>query len=148
MHMNKVLLIGRIASEIDYKQISDRKSIARARIAVERQSDNNKSDYIPLLFWDNSADYVYKFIPKGTLVHVEGRYTTGSYIDKSTNKTVYTTDITVDRIEILETKETIEKRRNTPKEVVVKQQPKVDFSNASIVFGEDLIELDTSDLPK
>ncbi|MDJ1646163.1 single-stranded DNA-binding protein [Mycoplasma phocimorsus] len=145
--MNKVLLIGRIASDIDYKQISDRKSIARARIAVERQMENNRSDYIPLTFWDSSADYVHKFVPKGTLVHIEGRYTTGSYIDKVTNKTIYTTDVTVDRIEILETKETVEKRKNNLKDHSV-QSNAVDFSNSNIVFGEDLIELDTSDLPE
>ncbi len=147
MYMNKVLLIGSIASDVDYKQISDRKSIARARIAVERQAENSRSDYIPLTFWDSSADYVYKFVPKGTLVHIEGRYTTGNYVDKVTNKTVYTTDVTVERIEILETRETIEKRKNNLKDHSVQTNP-VDFSNSNIVFGEDLIELDTSDLPE
>ncbi|UUD36845.1 single strand binding protein [Mycoplasmopsis californica] len=108
--MNKVFLIGRLTDDPRFNQLSDKMSVARVTIAVEREkSTTPQTDYLPLVCWNNTATFITKYVPKGTLVAIDGWITTGSYT-KGNNQTVYTTDITVDNIKILEPRSVIEAR--------------------------------------
>jgi single-strand DNA-binding protein len=48
-----------------------------------------------------SADFIGQYGKKGNTVGVEGHITTGSYDDKATGKRVYTTDVTVDNVQLI-----------------------------------------------
>ncbi|WP_051600006.1 single-stranded DNA-binding protein [Mycoplasma elephantis] len=108
--MNKVFLIGRLTDDPRFNQISDKLCVARVNLAVEREKTTTpQTDYLSLVCWNNTANFISKYVPKGTLIAVEGWITTGSYV-KANNQTVYTTDITVDNIKILEPRSVIEQR--------------------------------------
>lgn len=108
--MNKVFLIGRLTSDPTLNQINDKLTVARATVAVEREKSQNQiTDFIPITCWNNTATFISRYVPKGTLIAVEGSYTTGRYTNQS-NQVVYTNEVTVENIKILEPKSVIEDR--------------------------------------
>lgn len=107
--MNKWIGMGRLASDPMISHIGDNKTVARYTIAVDRRKGKNQdknaqtADFISLVAWDKSAEWVEKYLKKGTKILVSGRIVTGSYTNKD-GKKVYTTDVWVDEQEFAESK--------------------------------------------
>ena len=100
--MNKVLLIGRLTKDPDYRQTESGSSVARYTLAVDRR--DKEADFINCVAFGKGADFAYNYLHKGTKVALEGRIQTGSYTNKEGRK-VYTTDIIVERHEFCECRE-------------------------------------------
>ena len=104
--MNKVILMGRLTRDPDIRNGADGKiNVARYNLAVDRRftdKDGNRSaDFISCVAFGNSAEFVNKYLKKGTKIVVEGRIQTGSYDDRD-GKKVYTTDVIVESHEFAE----------------------------------------------
>ena len=96
--------------EIRYSQQQDgQMAIARYTLAIDRvgggksNQDEPSADFINCVAFGKSAEFVSKYLKKGTKIAVEGRIRTGSYVNKEGQK-VYTTDVVVDRHEFCESK--------------------------------------------
>lgn len=105
--MNKVILMGRLTRDPDVRwtQGQDAKAIARLTLAVDRRikADNQPSaDFISCVAFGRVAEFIEKYINKGTKIVVEGRWQTGSY-EKDGNK-IYTNDCVIDSCEFAESK--------------------------------------------
>lgn len=104
--MNKAILIGRLCADPDIGTTASGKKYARYRLAVDRpgkQADGQQTaDFLPCVAWEKGADFVERYLSKGTKIAVEGRIQTGSY-EKDGQKH-YTTDIVVERHEFCESK--------------------------------------------
>ncbi|MGV2393437.1 UNVERIFIED_CONTAM: single-stranded DNA-binding protein [Campylobacter lari] len=74
MNLNKTIIIGKIASEIDYRTTNSGITIARTTVAVERNiaSDRVLTDYIPVIAFTKIADLLHNYANKGTLIAIEG----------------------------------------------------------------------------
>lgn len=102
--MNKTLLIGRTTKDPDirYTQSEQPMTIARFSLAVDRRfkrdGDNQSADFISCVAFGKTAEFIEKYVFKGTKIAVEGRIQTGSYTNKDGNK-VYTTDVVVEQVE-------------------------------------------------
>lgn len=101
--MNKTLLIGRTTKDPDirYTQSEQPMTIARFNLAVDRRfkKDGEQSaDFISCVAFGKAAEFIEKYVFKGTKIAVEGRIQTGSYTNKDGNK-VYTTDVVVEQVE-------------------------------------------------
>ena len=107
--MNKVLAIGRLTRDPDTNITDSGIKYTRFSIAVDRQFADNQIDFIPIVAWRNQADFIGKYIKKGALVSVEGRFTSSTY-QNSENKNITRYEITADRVTALETKVQIENR--------------------------------------
>ena len=101
--MNKFIGIGNLTRDIELNQIEDL-VVGKFTIAIQRDKDN--TDFINCTKF-NPSDYLQENMLKGTMVSVEGRIQTSNYTDKKGNK-VYSTDIIVERVQILR------KIQNTP----------------------------------
>lgn len=106
--MNKWMGIGRLTRdpEVRYTQGNNPMAIARYTIAVDRRikKENEQSaDFIPCIAFGKSAEFVEKYLKKGTKMAVVGRIQTGSYTNKDGVK-VYTTEIIVEEQEFAESK--------------------------------------------
>jgi len=104
--MNKVLLTGRITRDLELRKTQSGTSILRFTLAVNRrfkQEGQPDADFISCTAWAKTADTMNQYLHKGSLIGVEGRITTGSYQDKD-GKTVYTTDVTVENFDFLESR--------------------------------------------
>lgn len=104
--MNKVILIGRLCNDPEVSYTTNNTAIAKYRVAVNRdrkKDGQQEADFLNCVAFGKNAEFVQKFLHKGTKIAVEGRIQTGSYDDKNGVKH-YTTDIIVDRHEFCESK--------------------------------------------
>lgn len=108
--MNKAILMGRLTRdpEIRYTQGDNPMCIARYTLAVDRRfnrnnDDGNNADFIPCICFGKSAEFVEKYLLKGTKMAVTGRIQTGSYTNRDGVK-VYTTEVVVEEQEFAESK--------------------------------------------
>ncbi len=108
--MNKAILMGRLTRdpEIRYTQGDSPMCIARYTLAVDRRfnrnnDDGNNADFIPCICFGKSAEFVEKYLMKGTKMAVTGRIQTGSYTNRDGVK-VYTTEVVIEEQEFAESK--------------------------------------------
>ena len=112
--MNKVILMGRLTRdpEIRYSAGDSSMAIARYTLAVDRRfarrdqgngNDQQTADFIGCVAFGKSAEFVERYLKKGTKILVEGRIQTGSYTNKEGQK-VYTTDVVAEDQEFAESK--------------------------------------------
>lgn len=115
--MNSVNLIGRLTKDVDLRTTKSGTSVAVFILAVDKglskqkreeadQTGRPTADFISCQAWGMTADLLSRYCGKGSKIALEGRIQTGSYQDKESGKTVYTTDVVADRIEFLDSKTT------------------------------------------
>lgn len=105
--VNSVVLVGRLTADPEVRKTSGGISVCYFSIAVDRRvskDEEKKADFIRCIAWRQSADYLTQYGSKGRLVGITGRIRTGSYSDKETGKTIYTTDIDCDSVALLDSR--------------------------------------------
>lgn len=116
--MNKAVLMGRLTRDPDVTYsngANGQMAIARYTLAVDRKfkrDGEQSADFIRCVAFGKSGEFAEKYFHQGTKIVVEGRIQTGSYVDKDTGKTVYTTDIVVENQEFAESKSASENNSN------------------------------------
>ena len=107
--MNKVILSGRFTRDayIRYSQDENTTAVARFNLAVDRrykrEGDEQTADFISCVAFGKTAEVIEKYCKQGTKIIIEGRWQTGSYINKDGVK-VYTNDCMIESIEFAESK--------------------------------------------
>jgi single-strand DNA-binding protein len=99
--MNNVQLVGRLVR--DPKKTEGTTSITKFTVACDRMPDkdgNRKADFISCIAFGKTADMIASYFFKGRPIGLNGRIQTGSYEGRD-GKTVYTTDVIVERVEFL-----------------------------------------------
>lgn len=84
--INNVALVGRLCTDVDLRTTTDGKSVANFRIAVDRSYTKQQADFITIVVWGSSADFVSKYFTKGSWIGIEGSIRTRSYEDNNGNK--------------------------------------------------------------
>lgn len=96
--MNVVTLIGNLGKDPEYRQGEN--NVCKFTIAV---TENNKTDWIPVVCFGKTADNCAKYLKKGSKVSVVGKIQTGSY--EKDGRKVYTTDVIARVIGFLSTRD-------------------------------------------
>lgn len=77
---NYFLLIGRIARDIELKQLQDGRKVINLVLAVQRpfknQDGNYDTDFLKVTIWEQMADIVAENVRKGAQIGVKGRLCT------------------------------------------------------------------------
>lgn len=97
--MNKIILTGRLTRDADYREGNT--NLARFTLAVDRAGEG--ADFPSCKAFGKTADIISKYTHKGSRIGIEGHLQTGSYQDRD-GRTVYTTDVICDRVELLDPK--------------------------------------------
>ena len=84
--LNKAILNGRLTKAPELKQTNSGKSVCGFTIAVDRSRDREKTDFIPIVAWGKTAEFVNQWFGKGDLITIVGRIEVRSYEDKNGNK--------------------------------------------------------------
>lgn len=118
LHMNKVILLGRLTRdpELRYTQGEESMAIARYTLAVERRFNRNgeqTADFINCVAFGKSAEFAQKYFRQGLKIAVVGRIQTGSYTNRDGNK-VYTTDVIIEEQDFAESKRSSDSESNQP----------------------------------
>ena len=88
--LNKIILMGRLTRNPEMRQTASGTSVASFTLAVDRdfksQDGEKETDFIDIVAWRNTADFVSKYFSKGRMAVVEGRLQIRSWTDKEGNK--------------------------------------------------------------
>jgi len=102
--LNKVIMIGRMTAEAEFRTTSANKSVSEFSLAVNRTFQKGKEDKVADFFnvvcWEKLAEIIRDYGEKGKQVCVEGRWETKSWEDKHQQKRK-NNYIVAERIELL-----------------------------------------------
>lgn len=114
--MNVVALVGRVTRDPDIRQSQGETPtvVARYTLAVDRRGtkEKDKADFISTVSFGRTAEFIEKYVKKGTKLCVRGRIQTGSY--EKDGKKIYTTDVVAEDIEFAESKKSQEQPQEKP----------------------------------
>ena len=101
--MNNVSLVGRLTRDPEIKISASGSSYARFAIAVDRRKKDDGADFINIIAFGKTSEFIEKYFRKGQRIGIVGRIQTGSY-DGKDGKKVYTFDVIADNVEFVESK--------------------------------------------
>lgn len=103
--LNKVILIGRIASDLDLRYSQSGTAVCNFRLAVDRNFKNQQgeveTDFFPIITFRKLAETCAKHLGKGRLVAVEGRLQVRSY-QAQDGGTRWITEVVADNVRFLD----------------------------------------------
>jgi single-strand DNA-binding protein len=85
---NTVIISGRLTANPELKTTNGGKSVCNFTIAVERkfkQGADKPTDFIDIVAWGNTAEFVSKYFSLGQMIGIEGSIQTRKYTDKNGN---------------------------------------------------------------
>ena len=123
--INKVILVGNVGSDPNYRVMDGGVKTATIRIATterykkEDGTYNETTEWHTVIAWRNLADIVDKYVKKGDRLYIEGSLHYRAYTDRENIERTMTS-ITAKEIKILSPKES---KVETPKVVAPQPQP-------------------------
>lgn len=134
---NLVVLTGRLTADPELKTTANGISVTTFAIAVDRRyrsGEDRQTDFINIVAWRQSAEFITKYFKKGSMIGIEGSIQTRRYQDKEgKNRTVF--EVVANNVQFVESK------RDS-----VAGEP-ASFSNADINDFADLGDSSDDDLP-
>ena len=135
--MNNVTLMGRLTRDPDIRstqgQTGSSGTVSRFTLAVDRRwvtkGGEREADFISCVAFGKSAEFVEKYLRKGTKVAVRGRIQTGSYTNRDGVK-VYTTEVVTEDIEFAESKNSGQQNAQAPQGYGQPAQGQPSYNNA------------------
>lgn len=88
--INAVVLMGRLVADPELRHTSNDAAVTSFTIAVDRSyvkaGAERQADFIDIVAWRNTAEFVCKYFRKGRMIAVQGSIQTRSYKDGNGNK--------------------------------------------------------------
>lgn len=89
--LNKIFLHGRLVADPELRHTQQGTAVASFRMAVDRDFKSkdpgaSNTDFINIVAWRNTAEFVSCYFTKGRMAVVEGRLQMRDYTDKGGNK--------------------------------------------------------------
>lgn len=81
--LNNAVIMGRLTSDPELRKTTSDISVTRFTVAVDRgyvkEGEERKADFIDVLAWRGTAEFVCKYFGKGSMIAVQGAIQTGTY---------------------------------------------------------------------
>ena len=105
--LNSVCLMGRLTADPELKSTQLGVSVCNFRIAVDRtytpKGQEKQTDFINIITWRSTAEFVSRYFRKGQLVAVQGSIQRGQYTERDgNNRTAF--DVVADNVFFAEKK--------------------------------------------
>lgn len=88
--LNKIFIMGRLTRDPELRRTQNGTAVAGFALAVDRDYKNadgtKETDFIEVVAWRSSAEFVSKYFTKGRMAVVEGRLQIRDWTDKDGNK--------------------------------------------------------------
>lgn len=113
--LNKVILQGRLTQDVEVKQTQTGKSVASFSLAVERDYATNgqkETDFINIVAWGNTAEFIGKYFGKGKQMLVTGSINVRKY-QAQNGENRYVTEVNADSVYFCGDKEKTVGENNT-----------------------------------
>ena len=146
--LNVVALMGRLTADPELKQTPNGISVVSFSIAVNRsyvsKGEERTADFINIVAWRNTADFVCKYFGKGQMMAVNGSIQTRNYEDKNGNKrTAF--EIVADNVHFAESKNSGNNNTNNNSKPVATFNPSADVMSFSTADDSEFIEVTSDD---
>ncbi len=136
---NLVVLTGRLTADPELKTTSNGFSVTTFSIAVSRpyrSGEERQSDFINIVAWRQTAEFICKYFRKGNMIGIEGSIQTRRYQDKNgNNRTAF--EVVVNNAQFVESK----------RDSGANGEPVSSYSNADVNDFADLGDATDDDLP-
>lgn len=135
---NLVVLTGRLTADPELKTTANGIPVTTFSIAVDRRyrsGEERQTDFINIVAWRQSAEFITKYFKKGNLIGIEGSIQTRRYQDKNgNNRTAF--EVVASNVQFVESK----------RDSSASTEP-ASFSNADVNDFADLGDASDDDLP-
>lgn len=152
--MNKIILVGNLCKDIELRYTTSNVPVLQNTIAVRNDFKNAdgeyNSEFINIVVWRQTAEFLNKYAAKGSKVLVEGRLTNRSY-DKQDGTKGYITEVVAEKVELLDAKKeenASNKKQDAPvqektnseilKDVMQDKDPFAEFGQEVQISQDDL----------
>lgn len=144
--MNVVVLVGRLTDNPELRKTSSDISVTRFSIAVDRphkSGEERQADFISLVAWRQTAEFITRYFTKGQRIGVEGSLRMNKFTDKDGNNRT-SCEVVVNNAHFVENKRDNTNGENLPSATQNGSQSEntASFSNGG---HEDFTEVATDD---
>jgi single-strand DNA-binding protein len=106
--INKVILMGRLTADPELRQTTSGISSCRFSVALDRgykskETGERQTDFINVIAWRQTAEFVSRYFSKGRMIIVEGSLRNNNYTDHNGIKH-YSMDVQADNVTFGESK--------------------------------------------
>jgi len=88
--LNRIIVMGRLTRDPELRRTQSGLAVTSFSVAVDRdfksQSGERETDFIDVVAWRQTAEFVSKFFTKGRMAVVEGRLQMRDWTDRDGNK--------------------------------------------------------------
>lgn len=99
--LNKIIIMGRLTRDPELRRTGSGTAVTSFSLACDRdfksRSGDKETDFIEVVAWKNTAEFVSKYFGKGRMAVVEGRLQTRDWTDREGGKRV-ATEIVADNV--------------------------------------------------
>ena len=105
--MNVICIMGRLTADPELRHTASQVPVTSFTVAVDRafqqKGSERQADFIPVVAWRNTAEFICRYFRKGQKMAVKGELQTRQYTDKEGNKrTAY--EVVADQVYFVESK--------------------------------------------
>ena len=105
--LNKIIIMGRLTRDPELRRTGIGTAVTSFSLACDRdfksQSGEKETDFIEVVAWKNTAEFVSKYFSKGRMAVVEGRLQIRDWTDKAGNKRT-TAEVVADNVYFADSK--------------------------------------------
>ena len=147
---NKVILMGNMTADPELKQTTSGISVCSFTIAVNRRgvkgTENGQPtvDFIDIVAWRQSAEFVSRYFKKGNPILVCGQLQTREWTDKQGNKR-YATEVVADEVSFVGNNENATETKSEAS--VTSNQPYVPSSYTQPQFNAPVASAQFEEIP-
>ena len=88
--LNCAVIMGRLVADPELRTTTSGISVISFRVAVDRsfvrQGEERQADFIDVVAWRQTAEFVSRYFRKGSMIAVQGSIQTRNYEDRNGNK--------------------------------------------------------------
>ena len=105
--LNKIIIMGRLTRDPELRRTGSGTAVTSFSMACDRdfksQSGDKETDFIEVVAWKNTAEFVSKYFSKGRMAVVEGRLQIRDWTDKAGSKRT-TAEVVADNVYFADSK--------------------------------------------
>jgi single-strand DNA-binding protein len=102
-NFNKVIIGGRLTADCELKQTPSGVSVTAFSIAVNRKGAERKTDFLDIVAWRQTAEFICKYFKKGSSICIVGSLQKREWTDKNGQKR-YATEIIAEEANFVDSK--------------------------------------------
>ncbi len=101
--LNRTIIMGRLTADPELRQTQSGVATCRFTVAVDRgyvkQGEERQADFITVVAWRQTAEFVCRYFSKGRMICVEGNLRTSTYQNKTySDVTHYVMEVYADNV--------------------------------------------------